>query len=74
MWQLMCFLIPEFLDMEWEETYAMESHLLFSYAISMDPNGTDIWLSGGIKYIPHLMFKFVPLVDFTIISHIKVIK
>ncbi len=27
----------------------MESHELISYAVSMSPNGNDIWLSGGIS-------------------------
>ncbi len=65
---LKCIFLPEFIDKEWSTEYQMEANPLIAYAMSMGPNGKDIWLSGGI---------FIDLIDSEnahVVSTINVIR
>ena len=47
---LECAFLPESMDKEWRQSYQMEKYPLTTFAVSMAPNGRDVWLSGGLGF------------------------
>ncbi len=66
--------MPESIDLVWHHTYQMQSHVVLSFASSLAPNGTDVWLTGGIAAFPVYRNGFFIDFEFTVIKKVNVIR